>query len=108
MITDQQECDKAAKDLDLEENNSSVFQFDDRAHGCLIYGIVHSETYLVWAPTESHPHANVPCGTGSFNCICARYGNINFLLIKYKRIFKNSKFLNSLGYVIHTHSLRTL
>ena len=88
MITSKQECDLAVKDLDLKGTISAEFQFGNRAHGCLIRELSHGGNYLLWAPPELHPHDNVPCGTWSgkfrYNCICANYGKINFLLIKHK------------------------
>ena len=88
MLSTQQECDQAAQELHLGDITSTQYQFDDRAHGC----VTQNQNYLVWAPAESHPYANVPCGTNSFDCICAKSGKINFALIKYKGIFyKQSK-----------------
>ena len=85
MISNKQQCNQAAKELNLEDITSSEHQSGDRAHGCLTHTF---PPYLVWAPTESHPHDNVPCGENSYNCICVKSGKIPFALMKYKCMFK--------------------
>ena len=83
MITNRQDCERAAKNLHLLDITSSEYQFADRSHGCLIQFVNRGGDYLVWAPPEYHPHANIPCGSKDFSCICAKNGTIDLALIKY-------------------------
>ena len=74
MITNKKECEEAAKFLGLADTDSDEYEFGDRPHGCINKEYQGGSNYLIWATTESHPHPNVPCGTNSFDCICAKYG----------------------------------
>ena len=83
MIPNKKECEKAAKLLNLELIHLTAYQKGDRSHGCTNKAYPDGSNWLNWATTESHPHNNIPCGTDSFNCICAK-GKIIFLLIIYQ------------------------
>ena len=81
MITTKEECEEAAKFLGKSDTTADEYQFKTRAHGCINkdYPSISSNR-LVWAEPQSHPHANRPCGSKSFICICAKQGKIVFHL----------------------------
>ena len=77
MLRSKEECEDAAKVLELMATTAHVIQIAERPTGC----IYASNNWLSWASPHNHPNPNTPCGAADrypYSCICSTSKYRNF------------------------------